>query len=819
MMQTPARTIVIAVLGVAALCAAARGEDGPGTEVPPVTPDELETARETVGGYPPAQQMLLNALRFLMRTGYETEMFFARPHRPCALAPFDADERGGLSTLEQLRLWAVLQAGFPETPALEQQVERFLDTDEPGTDAGLAPHAVGLSICAAILQREGLARERAVLRLAGDILDAGESRELDVLTGEDSPYLSDDGIDPRWYANVMWRTVVVRRALQLGLKPDTQVLRRDLEALFSQRNDDGGWPVRDAAADIDLVAITAVGLAADMPQRALGDSFHETVAGFAESARGLIGALDERPCVTREALFQSLPAGFRAPGAPGPDETAGWFPRGAVLSPWTLSATLEAGGPLHSTPQREVADTALACLAVSGGLLGGKDAPLSGRGVRDIAAAMRAFSVLEMHEGLEEFRVATPGPRVRHAVERACLYLESVQKQDGSFPGQYEKFRGHTAMCVLALLQGGRGIDAPSVRKGMSFVLEYETPPLPRVDGPGFTSHEMLYCDAITLMLLERYVREENTRPGAAHVKAAKQCLADIKNSKNTGRHGGWAYFPADSNLKGRAGDYYDNSCSHFAVLGYGAGGALGLDYDAESLKEEAERLIDTFDTDRRQGKVKYVQVRDGVARTHDVRPGGWAYRPPGMDKRNMQMTGAGMASLAIIRDRLKARGELGPELERRIGMRIRGAEAWLAANYYEIDPRGRKNELNRDLEFCFSDGYGAYFNLYAVGRAATLTGLHLLDGRVDWYAVGAQQLLAYQQPDGAWRSKLQTPFPEPHEDQVVNTSMAILFLTYATLPLETAPNPGAPAAPREPLPHAPSKPDSPVTPGPGDDD
>jgi len=68
------------------------------------------------------------------------------------------------------------------------------------------------------------------------------------------------------------------------------------------------------------------------------------------------------------------------------------------------------------------------------------------------------------------------------------------------------------------------------------------------------------------------------------------------------------------------------------------------------------------------------------------------------------------------------------------------------------------------------------YYYLYALERAGIFVGTETL-GAHEWYAEGAQYLLAQQKDDGSWLSK-------GADHAIWDTCFAILFLRRATRPL-----------------------------------
>lgn len=131
---------------------------------------------------------------------------------------------------------------------------------------------------------------------------------------------------------------------------------------------------------------------------------------------------------------------------------------------------------------------------------------------------------------------------------------------------------------------------------------------------------------------------------------------------------------------------------------------------------------------------------------------GGYSYS--GGPGSTASMTAAGVGSLAICDTMLSRAAALPAELFERFRARREEGLTWMDArvdSYMEVDT-----------------GPWPYYALYGVERVGALTGTTRLAGR-DWYAEGAERLLARQAADGAWSGA------------TVQTCFALLFLSRAT--------------------------------------
>ena len=184
---------------------------------------------------------------------------------------------------------------------------------------------------------------------------------------------------------------------------------------------------------------------------------------------------------------------------------------------------------------------------------------------------------------------------------------------------------------------------------------------------------------------------------------------------------------------------------------------------------------------------------------TRQLASGGFGYHPldpgPGVvqPEPTHTMTVASLGSLYLCRDHLPGgkprdshgvlqpiepqpradnfKSQVSPDTIRNaIGLATR----WLEANFTldkakgETDPGGQR---------------WFYYYLYALERFATLADLTVI-AEVDWYSKAAEIILARQRPEGSWISG---------NDEVVDTSFAVLFLIRSTREIINRPPKGLP--------------------------
>lgn len=142
-----------------------------------------------------------------------------------------------------------------------------------------------------------------------------------------------------------------------------------------------------------------------------------------------------------------------------------------------------------------------------------------------------------------------------------------------------------------------------------------------------------------------------------------------------------------------------------------------------------------------------------------DARARGWGYQQAhrtGPDEAYGSMTAAGVSSLQVACEALRALGKLEPARERQALLCLRDGLAWWIERW---DP-------------ATNPGTGAhyYYCLYSLEKALDLCGIDRL-GPHEWWRDLASELLARQKTDGSW------------EGSVEETSFALLVLNRATLP------------------------------------
>lgn len=257
-------------------------------------------------------------------------------------------------------------------------------------------------------------------------------------------------------------------------------------------------------------------------------------------------------------------------------------------------------------------------------------------------------------------------------------------------------------------------------------------------------------------------------------------------------KQGWWSYFARleDGLTRGPIGhdgtadaDHGDRSNSQFALLALHAAQAAGIEVPPEVWEEVLKELLEHQCEKGAPSSLEGSEWGESARLARDprdlpaegtreraalpVRPEellaararGWAYqqqRRTGADEAYGSMTAAGVSSLQVACEALRALGKLEQAREREALLALRDGLAWWVERW---DP-------------ATNPGTGAhyYYCLYSLEKALDLCGVDRL-GPHEWWRDLAAELLARQKTDGSW------------EGSIEDTSFALLVLNRATLP------------------------------------
>jgi hypothetical protein len=360
--------------------------------------------------------------------------------------------------------------------------------------------------------------------------------------------------------------------------------------------------------------------------------------------------------------------------------------------------------------------------------------------------------------GVSTLGYAALRAEVNAAIDRGVARLTATRKADGNFEPYKGQELGTTALCAYTLVSCGVPATDERVEKALALICA-ATP-------------TRTYEQAVCLMAMERACTPPDElaseRPPATRkpreLPASRRAWCERTAAaleSQCSSPGSWGYPDARNALY-----HSDSSNTQYAVLGLQAAARLGIAVKESTWNGVLRHFSQCRDSDGPKGAVALLgaglAVTEKVYATPVARVAGFRYRPS--EKRSWgSMTCAGIASLSVALDELRRAKRISGKDEDEAQAQILGGWAWLDQRW----------DLDRHPE---KDGDEWYFYwLYALERAAILSGVQRVGGR-DWYFEGAVELLLRQEKDGGWNERGAEDTPE--------TCFALLFLRRATAPL-----------------------------------
>lgn len=332
---------------------------------------------------------------------------------------------------------------------------------------------------------------------------------------------------------------------------------------------------------------------------------------------------------------------------------------------------------------------------------------------------------------------------VRSAIRRAVEFLKSTSRE-GSWEhraafaatGQFQG--GPSALALLALLEAGVDPSDPIIEAGVAKIREA----VPR----------NTYTVALQTMVLAKANPDRDRLIIQRNVKWLLQSA--VRRTESNGRPAvAWYY------SSGGGGGFWDNSNTQYAVL---------------ALREAHYAGVPVPDSVWREIENHYVSTQLGT--------GGWQYSLVGDPGERFSMTTAGTASLVI------AAAVLSRNLEHikddgtieNCGSQQGNRDDPIARAIARVGTSFRIRGAQRGLQMLMNN---YFYNMYGIERVGRFTGMRFFeDARgapIDWYRLGAKELLASQQPNGAWQSSSQFD-----GNEIVATSFSLLFLAKGRTPI-----------------------------------
>jgi len=381
--------------------------------------------------------------------------------------------------------------------------------------------------------------------------------------------------------------------------------------------------------------------------------------------------------------------------------------------------------------------------------------------------------------------------KVNEAIGKGTDWLVARQDSTGKFPA-FEDARGAIyplgmhALCTLAVIKGGRGLDSDEVKKALKGLASLYA-----------TNRNALktYDVGVVLMVLDAKAHP----PGEEKGRGRRKPKVDPDDARLAQELVKWLQLKQQPNGMWRypeGGE--DMSNTQYAALGLWAAHRLEVEINKGVVRRMMEAVLD------RQAKEgprvplildpeSYRRAGKERRSTTSIMGRGWRYLkegevtrdgPDGKERKIVypysgSMTAAGVAILAIGREILGDKDTwLSPARDREVRKAMWEGLAWLQANWDVRDNPGQP-------------GNWPFYWIYGLERAARVCGVEYV-GLHDWYLEGASRLLPDQRPDGSW--PLNQRMRPPGDQNVrwwsdqVDTCFAILFLTKSTPEIRTPP-------------------------------
>lgn len=568
----------------------------PGTKEAPKAPTidaaDLSEANKALSALSDAEYAALCATHYLMRPSIEGRLFEGKARNLCPLEPLEKQGSGDLSTSETLRLWALLDAGVPDSEPLQRAMTRLLRTSPRSRETNLARQGVHMLALSAVLKRMPANKAESHLFDARLIVASAERHEI---CSDDAASFAPQNIRMEWFSNQFWRGVINRCALDLGLKVNAKRWGNDLALLDKVFVAGAGWTTRQGGAasayeserldqdlHANLLALSAVSLANGLTE----------VEFSKENAKAIIACAARAPELLSKLIadFEGLPLNgarllliLASKCAPKGKDPILW--RDAIIGAHageyreaerssTYSSMPRCLGLANAPEDSSVEDIAEVCLGavgISGGLFRAQAGAFAARSHAELARLLWAQTIKEAAQAPE--LAAIVGHSLPEAqpispfMESGLGYLVKMQDKSGGWSGQYfggGKQGEHaadpatTAFCALALMRMGNTTQSGPQQEALKRALEYilETVEKALEDGPSITTASNtqpqrklgpLIDTAMATQFLARVLSQLSAQPAleSRAQRALDKCIRKIEQSQDEdgtwNKNGGWA--------------------------------------------------------------------------------------------------------------------------------------------------------------------------------------------------------------------------------------------------------------------------------------
>jgi hypothetical protein len=398
---------------------------------------------------------------------------------------------------------------------------------------------------------------------------------------------------------------------------------------------------------------------------------------------------------------------------------------------------------------------------------------------------------------------------VNEALDRGAKWLAAQQrKSDGGYPGLADRLDptkytpmdvGLVALVALTLSHCGVKADEDPVQRALHFCQYHYSGGGEKSKSWNLKGNRTLtiYTAATLIMALDAVHRKQTagdapavkrdrygtpippSKPGKCEMpSSARNWIAELVDFivKNQQKDGGWRY---PGNSVGSLEGISDLSNTQYALLGLETAARCGIDAPPETWVRAAEYYLREQEDEGIESPVlveneawapgddpakRFLEVAKAQAR-------GWTYLPGKNELPTGSMTCAGLAGLAMAKERLWAVKKLTPELQKRIDRGVLDGLAWLA-EHFTVEENRNAQDVSQQWH---------YYYLYGLERVGAKCGVRWI-GRNDWYRLGAEHLLAAQTKEGGWPEGSASGKPADHTESVITqTCFALLFLKRAT--------------------------------------
>ena len=562
-------------------------------KAPAIDARDLSEAKRTLDGLSDQEYAAVCAAHYLVRPSIEAGLFEGKVRNICPLEPFEKPASSELSTSEMLRLWALLDAGLPDSEALQKAIARLLKTSTRVADDRLAAVGVHMLALKAALARLPEGRAESNLSKARSLVAAAERGEL---CSERSVFIDERGVRVEWYANQFWRSVINRCALDLGLKVNFRRWGADLALLESFYVEGQGWTARENKQpsrleterqnqdlNANLLAMAALGLAQGAPEAEFSREHSAAMTACAMRAplvlTNLIANFEELPLNGARLLLI-----LASQAAPSGKDAIAW--RAALLNAHCAQTRTESVLGTHSTLlaclglQRtrgdeaidEIAEITLGLAGFNGGLFRPQAGPFASRSLGELARLFWARTIMEASAAPEFSALAghslPKAEPISEFIEKGLNYLADKQLDSGGWSGGGFNAKGQapgnvadpasTAFCALALMRSGstpfKGTRKDNIARALEFMLKVVEDASD--EGPKITTMENTQPQYKLGPLIDTSMAAQFLARALPHLggnatlcsrteKALDKCLRKIEASQDAdgtwNKSGGWA--------------------------------------------------------------------------------------------------------------------------------------------------------------------------------------------------------------------------------------------------------------------------------------